>query len=93
MVVQDAWKAKSHFVFLESIPEFSRQGTNLGPIWLGSELPVLGSRGSNTRGFSRYALNNAVPVLSDIDDVDSVYHLILDLREKSHQDSPKQFAQ
>ena len=92
MILQDAWKTKSRFVFLESITELSREGTSLGSIWLGPKLPVLGGRGSNTRGFSRYAVTNVVPVLSDLDDVDSVYRLILDLREKSRQDSSKQFT-
>jgi hypothetical protein len=82
LLLQDGWKRKTNFVFLESIPEISREGTANGSLWLGPKLPILGSRGQATRNFSRYAFG-PIPVLADIDDVDGIYRLILDLREKA----------
>ncbi|MGB7845928.1 MAG: hypothetical protein WBL63_09960 [Candidatus Acidiferrum sp.] len=83
LIVQESWKRKTHFTYLDHIPEISREGNTSGTLWLGPKLPVIGSRGSAKRSISRFHIGDRVPVLADIDDVDSVYRLILDFREKS----------
>ena len=85
LILQEGWKRKTQFSFLESIPEISREGDDVGTLWLGTKLPILGSRGSAKRSMSRFDISDAVPTLADIDDVDSVYRLILDLREQGRK--------
>jgi hypothetical protein len=85
LILQESWKRNSQFSFLESIPEITREGVATGTLWLGTKLPPFGSRGSTTRGFSRFSVGGPVPKLVDIDDVDSVYRLILDLREQARK--------
>jgi hypothetical protein len=88
LILQEGWKRKTQFAFLESIPEISREGNDMGTLWLGTKLPILGSRGGSAkRSVSRFDISDAVPTLADIDDVNSVYHLILDLREKTRTKS------
>jgi hypothetical protein len=82
LILQEGWKRKTQFAYLDSIPEISREGDAVGTLWLGAKLPAFGGRGTKTRGWSRFSIADSAPVLADIDDVDSVYHLILDLREK-----------
>jgi len=90
LILQEGWKRKTQFVFLESIPEISREGNETGTLWLGTKLPVLGGRGSSSRSMSRFSIKGEVPTLADIDNVDSVYHLILDLREQTRKQSQPQ---
>jgi hypothetical protein len=87
LILQEGWKRKTQFAFLDSIPEISREGDEVGTLWLGAKLPILGSRGSAKRSMSRFDISDAVPTLADIDDVDSVYRLILDLREQARKQS------
>jgi hypothetical protein len=90
LIIQETWKRKSQFIFLDAIPEIVREGDTTGTIWLGQKLPVIAGRRSPTRSMSRFDVGGQVPVLADIDDVDSVYRLILELREKAQRDSPQQ---
>jgi hypothetical protein len=90
LILQEGWKRKTQFAFLESIPEISREGNETGTLWLGTKLPVLGGRGSSSRSMSRFSIKGGVPTLADIDNVDSVYHLILDLREQARKQSQPQ---
>lgn len=83
LILQEGWKRKTQFSFLESIPEISSEGGDVGTLWLGTKLPILGSRGSAKRSISRFDIRDAVPTLADIDDVEAVHHLILELREKT----------
>jgi len=83
LIFQEGWKAKRRLIFLESLPEISREGTTTGTLWLGPKLPTFGSRGSRLRGMSRFYVGDSVPVLADIADAEGVERLILDLREKS----------
>ena len=84
LLLQEAWKSKRRFLFLEALPEISREGTAIGTLWLGPKLPALGTRNSGRlRGISRFYLGDSTPVLADIPDADQVERLILDLREKS----------
>lgn len=82
LILQEGWKRKTQFLFLESIPEITREGDDLGTIWLGTKLPVFGARRSGTAPWSRFSVGGSVPVLLDVDDVNAVYRLILDLREQ-----------
>jgi hypothetical protein len=82
LILQEGWKRKTQFSYLESIPQISREGGDVGTLWLGAKLPTFGGRGTKTSGWSRFGITDGVPMLADIDNVDSVYHLILDLREK-----------
>ncbi|HWY06157.1 MAG TPA: hypothetical protein VNY24_04810 [Candidatus Acidoferrales bacterium] len=90
LIFQEGWNRKTHFSFLDSIPEISREGNDVGSLWLGTKLPVISGRRSSTRSMSRFSINDAVPTLADIDNVDSVYHLILDLREQTRKQSQPQ---
>ena len=83
LLFQEGWKPKRRLIFLESLPEISREGTTIGTLWLGPKLPTLGSRRSRLRGMSRFYVGDSVTVLADIADADRVERLILDLREKS----------
>ncbi len=86
MVFQDKWKQKTITTYLEAIPTIEREGATTGTLWLGTKYPVITGRGRTTRGMSRFTLGN-VPVFADIDDLDSVYRLITDLREKARNQS------
>jgi len=87
LILQEGGKRKTQFSYLESIPEISREGNETGTLWLGTKLPVIGGRGSRTRSMSRFDIMDGVPTLADIDDVDSVSHLILELRENTRNKS------
>ncbi len=82
LIVQEGWTRKVRFTYLESIPEIVREGTANGTLWLGPRLPVIAGRRQPTRDTSRFKVDGYVPVLADVDDVDSVYRLIMELREK-----------
>ncbi|HTB93818.1 MAG TPA: hypothetical protein VK728_13375 [Candidatus Sulfotelmatobacter sp.] len=90
LILQEGWKRKFQFSFLESIPEISREGDDTGTLWLGTKLPLLGGRRSAKRNMSRFYMGDGVPTLADIENVDSVYHLILDLREQARKQSQPQ---
>jgi hypothetical protein len=74
------------FLFLESIPEVTREGGSPGTLWLGSKLPLFAGRGSPSRGMSRFNVSNNTAVLADIDDVHSVNDLLLSLREQARKE-------
>ena len=81
LVLQDGWKKKTSTTFLESIPMIEREGAVTGTLWFGPKYPVVAAKGRKTRDMSRFSIGD-VPVFADIEDVDSVYRLIIDLREK-----------
>jgi hypothetical protein len=83
LLLQEGWKRKTNFVYLDSIAEVSREGDAVGSVWLGPKYPLFAGRGARSRGFSLLSVGDGVPVLADIDNVDSVHRLILELREKS----------
>jgi len=83
LLLQESWKRKSKFIFLDSLPELSRDGTSTGTVWLGPKYPSFGGRGRASRGWSRFSMSSLVPALADIDNPDYVERLILELREKS----------
>lgn len=91
LIVQDGWKRKTQFLFLEAIPLISREGDPTGTLWLGAKPPVFGGRSAGRQALSRLDVGGAVPVLMDIDDADQVYRLIVDLRDKARKPSSSQF--
>jgi hypothetical protein len=88
LTVQEGWKRKASSMYLEAIPSIEREGTATGTLWFGTKYPIFTGRGSGkkTRSMSRFSLGE-VPVFADIDDVDSVYRVIMDLREKARKES------
>lgn len=90
LLLREAWSRKFRFTYLESIPEIVREGASTGTLWLGPKLPFTTGRGSGkpSRGISRFKIDSAVPVLTDVDDVNYVYRLIMDLRETARKRLP-----
>ena len=66
-------------MFLEWIPSMEREGTEVGTLWFGPKYPVIAGKGQKKRDMSRFSIGD-VPVFADIENVESVYRLILDLR-------------
>jgi hypothetical protein len=84
LVMQEGWKQKTSWMYISSIPTVEREGSTTGTLWFGPRLPVMGGRGQKTRDISRFRVGD-VPVFADIDDLDFVYRMVLDLREKADQ--------
>jgi hypothetical protein len=84
LVMQEGWKKKTSWAYISSIPTVGREGSNIGTLWFGPKFPVMGGRGQNKRAMSRFSIG-AVPVFADIDDLDSVYRMVLNLRERADQ--------
>ena|SRR5271168_3399446 len=82
LLVQEGFKRKTRAVYLDSITETQREGSSTGSLWLGPKLSMFGGRGRSSQSWSFLNVDAPVAVLADIDDVDSVYRLILDLRQK-----------
>jgi hypothetical protein len=82
LVFQDGWKRKTCSTFLSAIPAIEREGGPIGTLWFGQKYPVMAGRGQKTRNMSRFTTSGD-PVFADIDDVDSVYRLVMDLRDKA----------
>lgn len=81
LILQEGWKRKSSTTFLEAIPNIEREGAETGTLWFGPKYPVVAAKGKKTRNMSRFSVGD-VPVFADIDDVNAVYQLIMDLRDK-----------
>ena len=83
IVVQDGWKRKMASSFIDSLPSLIKEGgsNGIGILRFGQTQPSW----NNRRGFVAWnGLNiGDVPTFVDIEDVDSVYRLISDLREKA----------
>jgi hypothetical protein len=84
LILQNGWKRKTSSTYLEGIPTIEREGGTTGTLWFGTKYPVMAGRGQKTRSLSRFTVGD-VPVFADIDDVDAVYRLIDELREKSRR--------
>jgi hypothetical protein len=82
LILQEGWKRKTSATFLGMIPNIEREGISTGTLWFGPKYPILAGRGQNKRSMSRFSMG-VVPVFADIGDVDSVYRLIMDLRDKN----------
>jgi hypothetical protein len=86
LVLQHGWKKKTSMTFLDSIPTIEREGTEVGTLWFGPKYPVIAAKGRRTRDLSRFSVGDT-PVFADIENVESVYHLVLELREKTGRTS------
>jgi hypothetical protein len=84
LVVQQGWKRKTSWIYISSIPSVEREGLVVGTIRFGPKYPAWVSRGQKTRSMSRFDIGD-VPVFADIDDLETVYRMVLDLREKNDQ--------
>ncbi len=84
LMVQEGWNRKTSWMYISSIPTVEREGSMTGTLWFGPKYPVFGGRGQKTRGMSRFSIGD-VPVFADIDDLESVYRTVLELREKTDQ--------
>jgi hypothetical protein len=84
LVLQEGWKRKTCSIFLSAIPTIEREGGTPGTLWFGPKYPVLAGRGQKTRNMSRFTADGE-PVFADIDEVDSVYRMVMDLRDKATQ--------
>ncbi len=84
VVLQEGRKRKISFTYIDAIPTIDREGDQTGTLWFGQKYPVIAGRGQRTLGWSRLSVGN-VPIFTDIDDVDSVYRLVTDLRERRAQ--------
>jgi hypothetical protein len=81
LVLQEGWKRKTSTIFLREIPKIEREGKMAGTLWFCPKYPIVGPRRTKTRSVSRFSMDD-VTVFADISDVDSVYRLIMELREK-----------
>ncbi len=84
LVMQEGWRQRTSWIYVNSIPSIEREGSTAGTLWFGPKYPVIGGRGQKKRDMSRFSIGS-VPVFADIDDLDSVYRMVLDLREKADQ--------
>jgi len=82
LLLQEGFKRKIRAVFLESVTETQRDGSSTGTLWLGPKTSMINGRSRSNPSWSFFNIDATVPVLADIDDLDSVYRLILDLRQK-----------
>ncbi len=92
LIVQEGWTRKTRSCYLESIPELNRDGDRGGSLWLGEKLPLFSRRENPSRGWSSVSVSSPVPVFVDIDEVESVYRLVRDLREQAVQASRRSDA-
>ena len=84
LVVQEAGKRKTRTIYLEGIPGIEREGQTIGTLWFGPRLPLLGGRSRQSGGWSRFNLKEVL-MFADIDDLEAVYRLVLDLKEKNRR--------
>ena len=82
LVVQQGWKPKTASAFIDALPAINKDDAKngIGTLTFGIDLSTLGRRGSQSMAVMTVG---AVPAFVDIDDVDSVYRLVSDLREKA----------
>src|SRR5437879_2105196 len=86
LILQEGWKRKTNWMYLEAIPTIEREGTMTGTLWFGKKHPVIAGRGRKTRSMSRFDVGD-IPVFADIDDVDGVQRLVQELRESARKES------
>jgi len=83
VVVQEGWKRQVASAYIDSLPSLIKEGgsNGIGMLRFGPAQ----SMWSNNRGWGTWnALNvSDQPAFVDIEDVDSVYRLVSDLRERS----------
>lgn len=87
IVLQEGWRRKTGATYLDAIPTIDHEGSDTGTLWFGNKLPLMTGRGQQSRGWSRFSVG-AVPTFADIDDMDSIYRLVSDLREQTTRRDP-----
>jgi hypothetical protein len=45
LVLQEAWKRKMNWMYLEAIPTIEREGTMMGTLWFGKKYPLMAGPG------------------------------------------------
>jgi hypothetical protein len=86
VVLQEGWKRKSSWTYLEAIPRIEREGARQGTLWFGTKHPLIPSRKQRGRNPSRFAVGDE-PIFADIDDADGVLRLVHKLRETKRKES------
>jgi hypothetical protein len=92
IVVQNGWSRKMVAPYLDSLPTVTKEGPDSGPGTLAfapnsSLFSVFSGSSSSSRGRRGWGPWNAMtvgdaPIFCDIDNLDYVYRLVSDLREK-----------
>lgn len=89
IVVQNGWSRKMVAAYLDSLPTVAKQGPDTGPGTLGfapnsSLFSVFSGNSSRGRSWGAWSAMNVgdAPIFRDIDNLDYVYRLVSDLREK-----------
>lgn len=93
LVLQKGWSQKIVAAYLDSLPALTREGSGSGPgtLSFGSDTSFFSgfsADSSSARRRSNWGAWNSMnvagaPIFRDIDDVDYVYRLVSDLREKA----------
>jgi hypothetical protein len=88
LVIQDGWKRQIASAYVDSLPSIVKEGGSNG-IGILRFAPQQ-STWANNRGWGAWnALSiSGLPTFVDIEDVDSVYRLVSDLRERSRASKP-----
>ncbi len=85
LILQESWKRRTNWTYLEAIPAIEREGDATGTLWFGKKYPVIAGRRQKTRSMSRFEVSG-IPVFADIDEVDGVQRLVQELRENVRKD-------
>jgi hypothetical protein len=83
MVVQEGWKRQTASAFIDSLPTLIKEGSSrgVGSLRFAPSQPMMS--GKTGWGAWNGMRVGDLPMFMDIEDVDSVYRLVSDLREKS----------
>jgi hypothetical protein len=83
IVVQDGWKRRTASAFVDTLPALTKEGGSgkCGTLRFAQSEPVF-SRGRGWQVWDAMAIGN-VPVFVDVEDVDSVYRLVSELRDRA----------
>lgn len=88
IVVQDSWKRQMASAYIDALPTIVKQGgsNGIGTLSFAQAQPMW----SNNRGWGAWnGLSvGSVPTFVDIEDVESVYRLVSDLRERARPTKP-----
>jgi hypothetical protein len=88
IVVQESWKRQMAFAYIDSLPALIKEGGSrgIGILRFGPSYLTSPSRRSSA-SWNSLSIGGA-PVFVDIEDVDSVYRLVCELRDKARTAKP-----
>jgi hypothetical protein len=91
LVVQNSWKRQMASAYIDSLPTVLKEGnrSGTGTLRFAQAVPISGR--SNGWGAWNSLSVGGVPTFLDIDDVDYVYRLVSDLREKTRSKNQPDF--